>query len=262
PATPVYTPPPTPVYTPPTAPTPVYTPPPTPVYTPSPTVEPYVAPTVAAPQLPATPPEPVYVPPVTQTPPVAPQPKVTLVPGSQTSKPSITPPPPPRPQKVYYTPSNQAQPTPTVEQGQPTTEQATPLDSTLTAPIQQAVTHSITAKPSAQLASDRNVPWGRLTFDNGTQVQLTGERAVVGRYDHDLGGIRPEVDLGQMEGADTISRVHAAIEHIGSTYVLTDLNSTNATRLNGKRLEPDKATPLNDGDKLTFGKISSTFNKL
>jgi len=92
-------------------------------------------------------------------------------------------------------------------------------------------------------------------------MQLTGERAIVGRYDHDLGGLQPEVDLSKTEGADTISRVHAAIEHIGSTYMLTDLNSTNATRLNGKRLEPDKAMAINDGDKLTFGKVSVTFNK-
>ncbi|HBE24382.1 MAG TPA: forkhead-associated protein, partial [Ktedonobacter sp.] len=42
---------------------------------------------------------------------------------------------------------------------------------------------------------------------------------------------------------------------------LTDLNSTNATRLNGKRLEPDKATPMNDGDALSFGKVACTFKK-
>jgi pSer/pThr/pTyr-binding forkhead associated (FHA) protein len=90
---------------------------------------------------------------------------------------------------------------------------------------------------------------------------LSGERAVVGRYDHDLGGIKPEVDLGQMEGADTVSRIHATIEHIGSSFTVTDLNSTNATRLNGKRLEPDKATPLNEGDTLTFGKVTCTFKK-
>jgi len=64
-----------------------------------------------------------------------------------------------------------------------------------------------------------------------------------------------------MQGADTVSRIHAQIEHIGSEFTVTDLNSTNATRLNGKRLEPDKATPLNDGDTLVFGKVQSTFKK-
>jgi pSer/pThr/pTyr-binding forkhead associated (FHA) protein len=42
---------------------------------------------------------------------------------------------------------------------------------------------------------------------------------------------------------------------------VTDLNSTNSTRINGKRLEPDKATPVKDGDKLTFGKVTCTFKK-
>jgi len=108
---------------------------------------------------------------------------------------------------------------------------------------------------------DVNTPWGSLTFSNGEQIELSGERALVGRYDHDLGGIKPEVDLGQMEDATTVSRIHAAIEHIGRSYTVTDLNSTNATRLNGKRLEPDRATPLNDGDTLTFGKVTATFKK-
>jgi pSer/pThr/pTyr-binding forkhead associated (FHA) protein len=106
------------------------------------------------------------------------------------------------------------------------------------------------------------VPWGSLTFSDGQQVQLIGERAVVGRYDHDLGGVAPEVDLSQMQGADTVSRIHAMLEHVGSTYTLTDLNSTNATRINSKRLEPDKATPINDGDTLQFGKVTCTFEKI
>ena len=101
-----------------------------------------------------------------------------------------------------------------------------------------------------------------MQFSTGSQIELTGERAIVGRYDHDLGGIQPEVDLGQMQGADTVSRIHAALEHNGTTYTLTDLNSTNATRINGKRLEPDQATPINDGDTLQFGKITCTFKKL
>jgi len=85
--------------------------------------------------------------------------------------------------------------------------------------------------------------------------------ALVGRSDHDIGGVQPQVDLGNTQGSDTVSRLHATIEHIGSSYTLTDLNSTNATRLNGKRLEPDKATPMNDGDALSFGKVTCTFKQ-
>ena len=113
----------------------------------------------------------------------------------------------------------------------------------------------------SQPATAPTTPWGKLIFSDGKEVQLSGERAMVGRSDHDVGGINPEVDLSNLEGADTTSRIHATIEHIGSTYTVTDLNSTNSTRINGKRLEPDKATPINDGDKLSFGKVTCTFKK-
>ena len=247
PTTPAYTPPaqpapsPAPLYTPPPQPpTPVYTPPPTPPYTP-----PYAAPTVEAKpaQVTPAPKPPLYVPPTTQDPSVVPQPKVTLTPSSEPKK--VKPAPPP-PEKQYYIPSSQAQTLPAPHGGLhvPPPSPATPIQ-----------THSA-AKP----ASD--TPWGSLQFSTGSQIELTGERAVVGRYDHDLGGIQPEVDLGQMQGADTVSRIHAALEHSGTAYTLTDLNSTNATRINGKRLEPDQETPINDGDTLQFGKITCTFKKL
>src|SRR6266536_1727109 len=116
------------------------------------------------------------------------------------------------------------------------------------------------SKPN-QRASTPTAPWGKLIFSDGKEVQLSGERALVGRSDHDVGSINPEVDLSNLEGADTTSRIHATIEHIGSTYTVTDLNSTNSTRINGKRLEPDKATPINDGDKLSFGKVTCTFKR-
>jgi hypothetical protein len=118
------------------------------------------------------------------------------------------------------------------------------------------------ARPTSQPAFDPNATWGSLTFSDGNTVQLSGERALVGRYDHDLGGLNPEVDLSAMSESDTVSRIHATIEHVGSSYMVTDLNSTNLTRLNGKRLEPDKATPLNDGDTLQFGKVTATFKKV
>jgi pSer/pThr/pTyr-binding forkhead associated (FHA) protein len=155
----------------------------------------------------------------------------------------------------YYIPSNQAQ-EPAV-QAQP----ADVMQTKPASPLQQP-SKPLVARPLSTSASDSNAVWGSLTFSDGQQVQLSGERVVVGRYDHDLGGTPPEVDLGQMQGADTVSRIHAVLEHIGSAYTLTDLNSTNATRVNSKRLEPDKATSINSGDTLQFGKITCTFEKI
>ncbi len=226
PAAPVYTPPPAPQPAPqPEA--PVYTPPPAqsqaPVYTPPPEAQP-------------------YVPPTPQEPPVAPKPTITYVPASPGQGTPPKPQPRKQPEVPYYTPPpvspQQLSPQPKAPAPQP-----------------------IKAKPSSQPAVDSAAAWGYLVFSDGRQIKLAGERAVVGRHDHDIAGNQPEVDLSAEQGADTVSRIHAAIEHIGSTYTVTDLNSTNATRLNGKRLEPDKATPINDGDILTFGKVTCTFKK-
>jgi hypothetical protein len=205
------------------------------------------------------PPMPYYVPPVPQDPPVQPQPKVTIIQSTPKQEP---PPPKPRPQTQYYIPSNQAQ-QPTF-QAQPTeTTQTVPASSSpaTQSQVQAQPSRPLVARPVSRPLTAPNVSWGSLTFNDGQQIQLASERAVVGRYDHDLDGVPPEVDLNQIQGADTVSRIHAVLEHIGSTYTLTDLNSTNSTRINGKRLEPDKATPINDGDTLQFGKITCTFEK-
>ena len=93
-------------------------------------------------------------------------------------------------------------------------------------------------------------------------MELSGEQALIGRVDHDVQGITPDVDLSDVPGADTTSRIHATIERVGSACMVTDLNSTNATRVNGKRLEPDKASSINDGESLQFGKVNCTFKKL
>jgi hypothetical protein len=130
------------------------------------------------------------------------------------------------------------------------------------APTLQGPHQPIKARPSSQSATNPNAPWGKLIFSNGKEVTLSGEQALIGRVDHDVQGITPDVDLSDLPGADTTSRIHATIEHVGSTYMVTDLNSTNATRINGKRLEPDKASPINDGESLQFGKVTCTFKKL
>lgn len=230
----------TPVYTPPA---PTYTPPPAPA--PTPAAKPAYTPPPA--QV-SQPPAPVYTPPpVPQEPADAPKPTITYLPASPQQTPPAPKPPRKQPDVPYYTPPVSPQ------QVSPKSKMPTPPPAPKPQPLQ--------AKPSTQPAYDAKSVWGSLTFSDGTKVNLAGERAVVGRADHDIGGLQPEVDLSSMQGADTVSRIHAALEHVGSTFTVTDLNSTNATRLNGKRMEPDKATPFNDGDTLVFGKVQSTFKK-
>ena len=291
---------PQPTYTPPTPPpAPVYTPPPTPTYTPPAQPQPSVVESTIFPgqQPPQRPAQPEYVPPTPQNPAVAPQPTVKYVQGTEKKEPAPTP---KKPEIQYYVPSNQQSPAaasqPTVPNTAPTPApvKETPSQQpkkeevyytppahlqqqiqqkqqeqqsgkpNLVQPAQQPPSPRSAgqAQPSSQVASQAGSAWGALIFSDGSQLQLKGESAAVGRYDNDLGGIRPDVDLSSKQGADTISRVHAAFEHSGDSFTLTDLNSTNSTRVNGKRLEPDKATPLNDGDSISFGKVTCTFKKL
>jgi FHA domain/Double zinc ribbon len=232
-----------------------YTPPQpqTPVYTPPPEPEP-------------------YVPPVPKEPPVQPKTTITYTPAASNPATPAAPKQPPQ-QEVYYTPPANIQPAPPKPYTPPVRPQPiTPKPQapkkeevfyTPPADLQSAPTMAkpLEAKPAAQPAFDPNTVWGSLTFSDGKQVKLSGEHALVGRYDHDIGGTQPEVDLSNTQGSDTVSRIHATIEHIGSTYTLTDLNSTNTTRINNKRLEPDLATPINDGDTISFGKVTCTFKK-
>jgi FHA domain/Double zinc ribbon len=232
---------------------------------PAPTIPTYTPPPAPRPPTfqPATPPPAPYVPPVPKDPPVMPKPSVTIIPG--TSKPATPPPAPKQPPVPVYTPPVQSTPPPTmpptpvyIPPAQPTVQtNVSPNSQTLQTPRQP-----IKARPGSQPTASTNVPWGKLIFSNGKEVELSGEQALIGRVDHDVQGITPDVDLSDVPGADTTSRIHATIEHVGSAYMVTDLNSTNATRVNGKRLEPDKASPINDGESLQFGKVNCTFKKL
>jgi FHA domain/Double zinc ribbon len=209
------------------------------------------------PPAPQQPPQP-YVPPAPQRPAVVPQPTITYIPGS--SKPPAPPPSPKRPKAPVYTPPAQSvQPTqPAQPAAQPTVQSdVSPGAQTLPAPRQP-----IKARATSEPAASASVTWGKLIFGSEKEVMLSGEQMLIGRADHDVQGVNPDIDLSDLPGADTTSRIHATIEHVGSLYTITDLNSTNATRINGKRVEPDKATAINDGDTLRFGKVTCTFKKL
>lgn len=223
-------------------PTPAPVQPSAPVYTPPP-----VPPQQQQKSVQMPPPEPLpYVPPTPQEPLEKPKTSVTYIPATpQQGTPAPAQKQQPRPDVPYYTP-------PPVNP-----QQVSPKPKTPSAPAPQP----IQAKPASQPAVNPTAAWGYLTLSDGKQVKLSGEHAIVGRSDHDIGDMQPEVDLSTAQGSDTVSRIHAALEHIGSAYTVTDLNSTNSTKLNGKRLEPDKPTPINDGDAITFGKVTATFKK-
>ena len=58
----------------------------------------------------------------------------------------------------------------------------------------------------------------------------------------------------------SVSSYHAKIEPEGDSYKLTDLGSTNGTRLNGAVVNEGEVHVLNPGDKIRFGKVDTVFD--
>ena len=56
-----------------------------------------------------------------------------------------------------------------------------------------------------------------------------------------------------------ISRIHACIREEKGHYFISDLNSTNGTRLNERLLEQNETAELNDGDELRFADVAMRF---
>jgi uncharacterized OB-fold protein len=137
-------------------------------------------------------------------------------------------------------------------QSQPAAAQATP-----------AVAAPVTAVDEAQVAQPAAAPAGaRLVVDDGgSELALPSDKCeyIIGREDP-ISGIYPEVDLTPYGGeTGGVSRQHARLTRSGSQWMLTDLNSTNHTRVDGSRLEPNTPTEVKDGAKLQFGRLALTF---
>jgi hypothetical protein len=86
---------------------------------------------------------------------------------------------------------------------------------------------------------------------------------VLGRPPVEMPIDRPVVVIGRQEGVafriddEGVSRQHARLELLGDEFVLTDLGSTNGTRVNGTRL--NGAVKLRDGDIIGLGSTSLLF---
>lgn len=93
---------------------------------------------------------------------------------------------------------------------------------------------------------------GRLEILNGgfegMNYDLTSEEIVIGR--------NPTTDITLLD--EGISREHAVILYDADNlaYVIEDLQSTNGTRVNGKRI---RSAPLQDGDEIQIGKTLFRF---
>jgi len=68
--------------------------------------------------------------------------------------------------------------------------------------------------------------------------------------------ILPDVDLSPYEAyAEGVSRLHAALKLNNQRVFITDLGSSNGTRVNGQKIMPNVDYPLSHGDVVSLGKF-------
>lgn len=92
---------------------------------------------------------------------------------------------------------------------------------------------------------------------SGEQVVLPVADVVsVGRRSSKAGDDIPHVDLSQFDAEEHgVSRTHIQIRRKGILVYVCDLNSTNGTHLNGRRLIANGERLLRDGDELHLSRL-------
>lgn len=82
-------------------------------------------------------------------------------------------------------------------------------------------------------------------------------RILVGRADDEETANDLMLELSHYGGeSNGVSRIHAAIHDQDGMVYITDLNSTNGTRINGLLLVPDQPYRLRETDELQFGNLT------
>jgi hypothetical protein len=115
-------------------------------------------------------------------------------------------------------------------------------------------TKSMAQEKNSQYAVPAN---GLAFYFAGSTTQLaiaTDEEFVLGRKDE--ADTEPMVDLTYPDGfAMGVSRRHAKVRSTPDGYVITDLNSSNGTWLDGKILPPSQPIELPSGGTVQLGRL-------
>jgi hypothetical protein len=92
--------------------------------------------------------------------------------------------------------------------------------------------------------------------DSGQIIHLAGRTEfTLGRVAEGQ-PILPDVDFSPFEAyAQGVSRLHASLKIMGQRVMITDLGSSNGTRVNGQKIMPHIDYPLNHGDVVALGKL-------
>lgn len=109
-------------------------------------------------------------------------------------------------------------------------------------------------KPVVTKTTDPNVSLH--IIDSGQVLHLKDRREFTLGRTVEGQPILPDVDLSPFDAFSLgVSRLHAAIRIVNKEVVVTDLGSSNGTRVNGQKIVPHVDYPLNHGDIIAVGKL-------
>jgi len=124
-----------------------------------------------------------------------------------------------------------------------------------------------TATRKVRLSDSRGhtIRWGTATLGQRPTVKLIistvpaepiviqpTHRLIMGRSDENITHI--DINLAAYKAAQLgVSRCHAALEVVDKTLMISDLNSTNGTFLNGQRISPSQRRVVRDSDEILLG---------
>jgi hypothetical protein len=93
-------------------------------------------------------------------------------------------------------------------------------------------------------------------IESGMILHLSGQKEfTLGRVAEGQ-PILPDVDLSPYEAyAQGVSRLHSSLKLNNQRIFITDLGSSNGTRVNGQKIMPNIDYPLNHGDVIALGKF-------
>jgi hypothetical protein len=112
------------------------------------------------------------------------------------------------------------------------------------------------APPAYQAPRAALAPARLVLVATGAAIPLpSAAQAVVGRADP-VSQFFPDIDMTPHGALDQgVGRKHARLFISGGQVMVEDLDSTNGTLLNGRRLAVRQPQPLRDGDQITVGKL-------
>ena len=126
-----------------------------------------------------------------------------------------------------------------------------PMPPPMAAPPAAAVAPQAVTRGSAGLALLHAASGERFVLEPGRDEFL------VGRIDP-VTGITPEINLGPLDSARSLSRRHAKLLRQGALLFLREeVGTANGTFLNGQRLATGAPVGVKPGDRLRFGTIET-----